>query len=451
MDESWRTRIGTSRARHDGTTTAASPLDPEDFSDVFGGPPRTVLLRKFSADRKSNPSSLSFHGLMPRPPGVSPTSRLSEVFYDEAPSFIGERMSRDRSGQASNGLSKSKSKSNSSSEELSPLRPSVGDDVGLSSFGPKLRPIDVSCRWNCSVTDFPSEHHKMKGVPVIPCGRPFMTEDRLMEDLYKHSNFESPPRGLSRQSLSPETFTAEPNSNRSSEMPAEDEEEVKAASRSSVISGDGKRVTGERDVLTMSDEDDEISSSYVIEITPGIRNDAGKTPRIDEVIAWDTERFLHDNAQSEGSESWGGARSWKEHIVPETKEKRKPSDLSGILCGKSKSLQNIEFEALDRNMKFWTSGTEKDIRQLLSTLHQIMWPNSGWEAVPLTNLRESSQLKKAYLKARQCLQPDWLQQRGATFPQKYIAHKALAIIQDSWTKYISEGDSREDQITIVDR
>ncbi|KAI4368076.1 hypothetical protein MLD38_016679 [Melastoma candidum] len=451
MDESWRSRIGTGRAHHAGKTTPTSALDPEDFSDVFGGPPRTVLLRKFSADRTSSPSSLLFHGMIPRPPGVSPTSRLSEVFYDENnSSFTGERMSRDRSRQASNGLSKSKSKSNTSSalssEELSPVRPNVMDDAGLLPFGPKLRPINVPCRWN-STADFPSEHRKMEGTPVVPCGRPSVAEDRFMEDLYKRSNFESPPRAISPISLSPETFTAEPNLN----PPAEDEEEVKAASLSSVISGDGERIMEEQDALAMSDEDDEILSSYVIEITPAIRDDSRRTPRIDEAVAWDMERFLHDNAQSKGNESWGRARSWKEHVMPETKEKQKSNDLAGILCSKSKSSQMTEFEALDRNMKSWTSGTEKDIRQLLSTLHQIMWPDSGWEAVPLTNLRESSQVNKAYQKARQCLQPDKLQQRGATFPQKYIAHKALTIIQDSWTKYISEGYHRDDQITLVDR
>ena len=60
---------------------------------------------------------------------------------------------------------------------------------------------------------------------------------------------------------------------------------------------------------------------------------------------------------------------------------------------------------------------------------QILWPESGWYAVPVMSLIDSSQVKKAYQKARLCLHPDKLQQRGATPPQKYIAGKAFSILQ----------------------
>ena len=49
--------------------------------------------------------------------------------------------------------------------------------------------------------------------------------------------------------------------------------------------------------------------------------------------------------------------------------------------------------------------------------------------IPLTSLTESSQVKKAYQKARLCLHPDKLQQRGATLSQKYVAEKAFSILQ----------------------
>jgi hypothetical protein len=59
---------------------------------------------------------------------------------------------------------------------------------------------------------------------------------------------------------------------------------------------------------------------------------------------------------------------------------------------------------------------------------QILWPDSGWYAIPLTSLVESSQVKKVHQKARLCLHPDKLQQRGATLPQKYVAEKAFSIL-----------------------
>ncbi|MFS7979355.1 hypothetical protein Hanom_Chr10g00926381 [Helianthus anomalus] len=85
MDESWRIRMG-------ATATAAkqpinlpprrSPentnwnndgygyetLDAEDFDDVFGGPPRSVLARKFSSDGSfARPTSLVFEDIFRKP------------------------------------------------------------------------------------------------------------------------------------------------------------------------------------------------------------------------------------------------------------------------------------------------------------------------------------------------------------------------------------------------
>lgn len=63
------------------------------------------------------------------------------------------------------------------------------------------------------------------------------------------------------------------------------------------------------------------------------------------------------------------------------------------------------------------------------SLIQILWPNSGWYAISLTNLVENSQVKRAYQKARLCLHPDKLQQRGATMKQKCVAEKAFSVLQ----------------------
>lgn len=117
----------------------------------------------------------------------------------------------------------------------------------------------------------------------------------------------------------------------------------------------------------------------------------------------------------------------------------------------------IEMEQVDEDIRSWSAGKENNICLLLSTLHQvgkqsslsvcsfgyfrdfvnqasmdflqILWPNSGWSMVPITNLIECSNVKKAYQKARLCLHPDKLQQRGAAPREKYIADKAFSILQ----------------------
>ncbi|KAM0012382.1 hypothetical protein Hdeb2414_s0053g00753661 [Helianthus debilis subsp. tardiflorus] len=131
MDESWRIRMG-------ATATAAkqpinlppqrSPentnrnnggygygygyetLDPEDFDDVFGGPPRSVLARQFSIDGSfARPTSLVFEDIFQKPnrctdrtlpefriPESKTGRRLNEEeFYGDI--FGNSRMSRPRS------------------------------------------------------------------------------------------------------------------------------------------------------------------------------------------------------------------------------------------------------------------------------------------------------------------------------------------------------------------
>ena len=143
----------------------AETLDPEDFADVFGGPPRSVLMRKFSGGDffKNNGE---FYGEVFRPPEfVAPADKDGRSLPAfRIPSRCGggggggfygdifgseddlDRKSRERSRPNSKAKSKSKSNSSSvlSSEDLSPLhRPVIGDDVALSSFVSKLRLVSV--------------------------------------------------------------------------------------------------------------------------------------------------------------------------------------------------------------------------------------------------------------------------------------------------------------------
>lgn len=167
MDESWRMRMGmpthtlprrrsTEHAPRRSIFAVSEALDPQDFADVFGGPPRSVLWRKLSGDFSGD---ASFYEEVFRPPDFcDPAANggrslsafripaKTDEFYGDVFGWDDEiRRSRERSRPNSNAhsMSKSKSKSNSSSvlssEELSPLRPVIRDDVALSSFTSRLR------------------------------------------------------------------------------------------------------------------------------------------------------------------------------------------------------------------------------------------------------------------------------------------------------------------------
>ncbi|KAL9314472.1 hypothetical protein ACSQ67_019924 [Phaseolus vulgaris] len=437
MDESWRMRMGlttglprrrsmedrsASRTRRSiffAATAEAETLDPDDFADVFGGPPRSLLAHKFS---RSN----SFYEEVFRPPEFSspanakggrslPVFRIpakNEAFYSDIFGSDDDRRSRERSGPQSKAKSKSNSSSALSSEELSPLRPAIGDDVALSAFASKLRRINLFEKYT-SLT--------------------YETEDNE----YKES-FKSPHLGFSRRVSSPETISLESNSYQSMKVSADDWELSSPFSAVSGLCQEPEAKSSGRDYilpeLVIEQDDDEVMSSYVIEVNSNFREESCGTADIDEAIAWAKERFQSRNSDEESS-----LRNENNEQTTAVEGRSDADECHSDETGNVKSSKGqAETEKLDRDIRLWSSGKETDIRLLLSTLDDILWPESGWYAVPLPNLIESSQVKKAYQKARLCLHPDKLQQRGATPLQKYIAEKAFSILQDAWTAFISE-------------
>ncbi|XP_042058904.1 uncharacterized protein LOC121803291 isoform X1 [Salvia splendens] len=164
----------------------------------------------------------------------------------------------------------------------------------------------------------------------------------------------------------------------------------------------------------MEIDEDEFVSSYVIELDCCSRETASAyvPSDVDEAIAWAKQK-LHSQ--------------------------EKPTlAATGVMNDESRGVEKEDDRSIvDEKIRLWLSGKESDIRLLLSSLHRIVWPNSGWMAIPLTKLMESSQVKKAYQKAILCLHPDKLQQRGASLLHKYIAHKVFAALQDAWTTFSS--------------
>lgn len=123
-------------------------------------------------------------------------------------------------------------------------------------------------------------------------------------------------------------------------------------------------------------------------------------------------------------------------------------------------------DTLDADVKRWSSGKEKNLRALLSTLQyvtvspkllhisqlfnesedqcfndscnpvvfnfddsQILGAESGWKPIPLTDLVSSASVRKAYRKATLYVHPDKLQQRGASTQQKYICEKVFDLLK----------------------
>ncbi|KAF1876360.1 hypothetical protein Lal_00029708 [Lupinus albus] len=433
MDESWRIGAGLMRGlpRRQSVEDRSSlrtchsifsDKHVDDFADVFGGPPKTLLAHKlhssgtFYDDIFQSPEFMS-----PAPSGrnlhVFRTPAKNEGFYSDIFGSDDDRKSRERSGSQS----KANSSSVLSSEELSPRRQTNGDDVALSDFASNLRPINVPWRWNSS-TMIPEEHANKQKVPLFQC------------NTHSFDNFRSSNSGFSRRVSSPETISLESNSYRSIEVFTDDWE---LSSSFSVVSSlcqepEAKSLVHDHVLPEQTIEHDEVMNSYVIDISSNlIKEDCGtSSSAIDEAIAWAKEKF-----QSRGSDEGSSMRNdGNEHEIEGSLDASEYHDNGiGII-----QPQKTEREKLERDIRLWSSGKETNIRLLLSTLHDVLWPESGWYPIPLMSLTESSQVKMAYQKARLLLHPYKLQHRGVTLLQNYAAEKAFSILQDAWAAFIFE-------------
>ncbi|WZZ10335.1 hypothetical protein YC2023_096256 [Brassica napus] len=416
MDESWRKKMGLnvdpffSVARR----SMDARIDAEDFADVFGGPPRSFLTRKFSGDFSR---SDCFYDEVFLPPGISsggslPSSKShgrnltafripsgADGFYDGV--FGG----RGGAAKKQSPTAKPKSRSNSSSvltsEEVSPHYPppaaTSGDDAGFSSFTSRLRPLNVPSR---------KRESKKQSFPAFPTSGDSFSGHERSDFYYRKPHFSG-----SRRS-SPETMSFDPSSFRriydfGPSSPAS------SPVSSFVYEEENTERKGDCNVDEVEEEE---MSSYVIEINSD-RFDRGNSDSndMDEAIAWAKERSQR----------------------PEAKQTQE-EDLMDSRSEEAKSEEEMEMEMKDEEIRIWLTGKETNIRLLLSTLHHVLWSDSNWHEIPLENLRDGSQVKKAYQKARLCLHPDKLQQRGGTSPvQKSIASRVFSILQEAWAVYVT--------------
>ncbi|KAG6573379.1 Auxilin-related protein 1, partial [Cucurbita argyrosperma subsp. sororia] len=468
MEQNWRVRLGIPRfrsrrleeetpAKH--TCSSAGTFDVNNFSDVFGGPPRTILFRQFS-DMFEGKDSTSFYEEIfrstefvsqPQKRGRSlPAFRIpvkEDRFYRDVFGSDDDWRSRDRSEPCSKEFTRS-----NSSSDLSPLRPIIGEDVAFPSSSYNHRPSNVPNQWNSYNSMF-----KEQEMPQFPPDLSAHIDNPYVEDEYDDC-CRSSYHGFEEYVSSQETVIMAPNSFRSIKICVNDLELNSPSSAGSSLCDDPVYYGGiHGNVLPEDDDDDDddedAMSSYVIEINSINREEYREEVSIDEAIAWakstnqspasETDLSVRQQESEQSGEEEGRPVLFEfadQQLDRDGSLQTEETQRRDVKVQEGKPLVDInrELEGLDEKIKLWSGGKETNIRLLLSTLHYILWSSSGWSPISLTNLIGSSQVKKAYQKARLCLHPDKLQQRGATMLQKYVADKAFAILQDAWSVYISQ-------------
>lgn len=91
---------------------------------------------------------------------------------------------------------------------------------------------------------------------------------------------------------------------------------------------------------------------------------------------------------------------------------------------------------LGPKLKAWAedNGRVKNIRTLLSTMHQVMWEGSKWSEVNMGKLITPPDVKKNYRKAMIVVHPD--KSGGRNAEQLLIAERVFAAVNTAWEEFV---------------
>lgn len=88
-------------------------------------------------------------------------------------------------------------------------------------------------------------------------------------------------------------------------------------------------------------------------------------------------------------------------------------------------------EIVEMRVELWRKGKEDNLRALLCTLADILWPEFGWQPVGLQDLLKPSQVKVRYMKAIARLHPDKVSKK-ATMEQELLASEIFCTLNRAW-------------------
>lgn len=91
---------------------------------------------------------------------------------------------------------------------------------------------------------------------------------------------------------------------------------------------------------------------------------------------------------------------------------------------------------LGPKLKAWAedNGRVKNIRTLLSTMHQVMWEDSKWQECNMGKLIQPNDIKKNYRKAMIVVHPD--KSGGRNAEQLLIAERVFAALNTAWDEFM---------------
>ncbi|CAK5269891.1 unnamed protein product, partial [Mycena citricolor] len=89
-------------------------------------------------------------------------------------------------------------------------------------------------------------------------------------------------------------------------------------------------------------------------------------------------------------------------------------------------------DTVDAKLIAWKGGKETNIRALLASLDNVLWPELGLQASGMKDLVTPGQVKVRYMKAISKLHPDKLNLNKTTLEQRMIANGVFGALNEAW-------------------
>ncbi len=99
----------------------------------------------------------------------------------------------------------------------------------------------------------------------------------------------------------------------------------------------------------------------------------------------------------------------------------------------SEATQSIDLESKLQTWELNPNGTRRNLRNLIASLHTILWVDSGWKTLSLIQLMDITQIKKAYRQILIIAHPDKLTQNPPE--HQVIGARIFDVITTSFKQY----------------
>lgn len=83
----------------------------------------------------------------------------------------------------------------------------------------------------------------------------------------------------------------------------------------------------------------------------------------------------------------------------------------------------------------WAHGKSDNIRALLSSLHVVLWEDSGWTPPSIADMVEDAKVKRVYMKANLIVHPDKVKQKGGSLEHIATAEMLFDVLKRAWGKF----------------